>query len=89
MLLPMFLVTILASANAGLLDTAIAAIPKLDPLERIPDVSHLLTPTFPEDAELTTVSKIPAFFYYSLIKPSTKRIKHEFKKIENPCRTVG
>lgn len=78
MLLPIFL-AVLASANAGLLDSVIDKIPKLNPLERIPDIPDLLTATFPEDAQLNTVSEIPAFFYYSSIKLSKKR-KREFNK---------
>lgn len=63
-----------------MLDTMANSLPKLNPLERIPDMSHVLTSTFPEDAELTTVSEIPAFFNYSSIRLKAYRIESEFKE---------
>ncbi|XP_012537855.1 lipase 3 isoform X3 [Monomorium pharaonis] len=58
MLLPTFFISILAYTNAGWYDRIINIIPKLNPLERIPDLSGVLTPTFPEDAHLTTMELI-------------------------------
>ncbi|KAL0110388.1 hypothetical protein PUN28_013790 [Cardiocondyla obscurior] len=55
-------VSILASANAGLLGNIVDKLPKLNPLERIPELPDLL-PTIPEDAELTTMELINKYGY--------------------------
>ncbi|XP_011865874.1 PREDICTED: lipase 3-like [Vollenhovia emeryi] len=61
MLLPIFLISILASTNAGWLDGMLDLLPKLNPLDRVPDMPDLLTP--PEDATLTTMELISKYGY--------------------------
>ncbi|XP_071642183.1 uncharacterized protein [Temnothorax longispinosus] len=64
MLLPMFLVWILASANAELFTNITDKIPKLNPSERIPRIPDLFLPVkFPEDALLTTMELISKYGY--------------------------
>ncbi|XP_011696613.1 PREDICTED: lipase 1-like [Wasmannia auropunctata] len=67
MLLPIFLVSILASTNANSeansLSGVIDLVPKLNPLERIPEIPDILTPTVPDDAHLTTMELISKYGY--------------------------
>ena len=56
MLLSIFLISILASTNAGLLEDLIDKISKLNPLEQIPFIPNLIS-TVPKDALLTSVSE--------------------------------
>ncbi|XP_012529859.1 lipase 3 [Monomorium pharaonis] len=62
MLLPIFLISILASINANLLDDLIDNIQKLNLLEQIPELPNQL-PTAPEDAKLTTMELISKYGY--------------------------
>ncbi|XP_018395812.1 PREDICTED: lipase 3-like [Cyphomyrmex costatus] len=63
MLLLIFLISILASTNAGLLNNLINEIPKLNPLEQIPFIPDLLIPTIPEEARFTTMEFINKYGY--------------------------
>ncbi|XP_036146978.1 lipase 3 isoform X2 [Monomorium pharaonis] len=67
MLLPILLFSILFSANAGCLsltDEKVNQIPKLYPeLKQISNITDLLTPTLPEDAQLTTMELISKYGY--------------------------
>ncbi|XP_036147183.1 lipase 3 [Monomorium pharaonis] len=62
MLLPIFLISIIISTNAGWLDSLTDKIPRLNSLEQIPEISNLL-PTVPEDAQLTTLDLIKKYGY--------------------------
>ncbi|XP_039305111.1 lipase 3 [Solenopsis invicta] len=62
MLLPILLISILTSTNAGLIDDIINKIPKLDPSEMIPEIPNL-SPDVPEDAKLTTMQLISKYGY--------------------------
>ncbi|XP_067203847.1 gastric triacylglycerol lipase-like [Linepithema humile] len=59
MSLPIFLLAILASVSATMLESLLTSLPELDPKDRIPEIEIAPTPAIgPEDAKLTTIELI-------------------------------